>query len=306
MTQQSPTTRTFESIAIIILGYLFFSITDMMQKYLGSLGFSVHTILAYCAASSLIFSVLSILVMRGPRGFIPQKSKILHFIRSLLLILGSFGIVNSLQLIPLAQFYGIVFSVPFMISFGAILMFKEHPGIQRWLAIIGGFSGVWIVANPDFSNINPGIIWALTGAISIASANLIARKIGPGEFLPIYPFFMHLGILIVNCFFMHEFTMPTITQAGFFLFTGFCLFAALMLVTLAFIIAPLAAIPAPFQYTQIIWGALFGYFIFSEVPDARTLFGISIIICSGIYLIYRENENNKSQNRNRFRNYMRP
>ena len=244
--------------------------------------------------------------MRGPQGFIPKKSKLLHTIRALLLIFGSYGIVSSLQLIPLAQFYGIVFSIPFMISFGAIFMFKEHPGIQRWLAIIGGFSGVWIVANPDFSNINPGIIWALIGAISIASANLIARKIGPGEFLPIYPFFMHLGILIMNIFFIDEFVIPTLPQTGFFLFTGFCLFAALMLVTFAFIIAPLAAIPAPFQYTQIIWGALFGYFIFSEVPDARTLFGISIIICSGIYLIYREYENNKSQNRNRFRNYMRP
>ena len=38
-----------------------------------------------------------------------------------------------------------------------------------------------------------------------------------------------------------------------------------------------AAMIAPMQYSQIIWGAAFGYFVFAEVPDRYTWIGASVI-----------------------------
>ena len=45
---------------------------------------------------------------------------------------------------------------------------------------------------------------------------------------------------------------------------------------------------APFEYVMLIWVTLLSYLVWSELPDAMTLLGISLIIASGIYVIHRE------------------
>jgi len=57
-----------------------------------------------------------------------------------------------------------------------------------------------------------------------------------------------------------------------------------------------AAIVAPMQYSQIIWAALFGYFIFDEAPQSATLLGAAIIIASGLYIVLRESKSEASEN----------
>jgi drug/metabolite transporter (DMT)-like permease len=48
------------------------------------------------------------------------------------------------------------------------------------------------------------------------------------------------------------------------------------------------ALVAPFHYVQLLWGTLFGIVIFSTVPDVWTALGASLIVMSGLFLIYRE------------------
>jgi S-adenosylmethionine uptake transporter len=45
---------------------------------------------------------------------------------------------------------------------------------------------------------------------------------------------------------------------------------------------------APMHYTLIIWGTLYGYIIFNDLPDAWTFAGCSVIVASGLYTTYRE------------------
>ena len=45
---------------------------------------------------------------------------------------------------------------------------------------------------------------------------------------------------------------------------------------------------APFEYVMIVWVTLLSYLIWDEVPDAMTLLGIGIIVLSGIYVLRRE------------------
>jgi S-adenosylmethionine uptake transporter len=42
-----------------------------------------------------------------------------------------------------------------------------------------------------------------------------------------------------------------------------------------------ASVVAPFQYSQIIWGCLYGVFLFSTPVEMHTLMGAAIIIFSG-------------------------
>jgi drug/metabolite transporter (DMT)-like permease len=43
-----------------------------------------------------------------------------------------------------------------------------------------------------------------------------------------------------------------------------------------------------FRYTVIIWGLLFGYLFFQEVPSYHMIAGASIVVASGLFIIYRQ------------------
>ena len=51
--------------------------------------------------------------------------------------------------------------------------------------------------------------------------------------------------------------------------------------------APASAL-SPFIYTQIVWATTLGYLAFGNVPNRWTLAGATIVVASGLYLIYRE------------------
>lgn len=48
-----------------------------------------------------------------------------------------------------------------------------------------------------------------------------------------------------------------------------------------------ASVLSPYHFAQIVGATLFGYLFFNEFPDVTTLFGIAVIIASGIYIALR-------------------
>jgi S-adenosylmethionine uptake transporter len=46
---------------------------------------------------------------------------------------------------------------------------------------------------------------------------------------------------------------------------------------------------APFEYTSIVWAVIIEWTVWQYLPEQRTIVGGVIIICAGIYVIYREN-----------------
>ena len=49
-----------------------------------------------------------------------------------------------------------------------------------------------------------------------------------------------------------------------------------------------AVVVAPVQYTLLIWGTMYGYLVFAELPDLWTWVGALIIIATGAYTLHRE------------------
>ena len=49
-----------------------------------------------------------------------------------------------------------------------------------------------------------------------------------------------------------------------------------------------AVVVAPVQYTLLLWGTLYGYLIFSQLPDGWTWVGALIIVATGLYTLHRE------------------
>ena len=75
--------------------------------------------------------------------------------------------------------------------------------------------------------------------------------------------------------------------------TGFTASAAFLLVFSAYRIAS-PAVVSPFEYSILLWSTLSGWFFFNEVPELKTLIGMILIVCGGIYIFIREKVQDQS------------
>ena len=49
-----------------------------------------------------------------------------------------------------------------------------------------------------------------------------------------------------------------------------------------------ASVIAPYKYSALIWGALFGIIIWGDFPDLWMIVGAALIVASGLYLLSQE------------------
>ena len=49
-----------------------------------------------------------------------------------------------------------------------------------------------------------------------------------------------------------------------------------------------ASVLSPFIYTQLALVIMLGYLVFGDVPQRWTIIGSTIVVASGLYLLYRE------------------
>jgi drug/metabolite transporter (DMT)-like permease len=82
---------------------------------------------------------------------------------------------------------------------------------------------------------------------------------------------------------------PSISNLGLFAAAGCISVAALLCVNRSLKLAP-ASVVVPYQYSMIVWAAIFGYAVFGDVPSMATIIGAAIIIGAGLYIFLRERD----------------
>lgn len=196
--------------------------------------------------------------------------------------------MTAFAALPLTQVYAILFSMPLLITLLAVPMLGERIGPHRLAAVLLGLVGVLIVLRPGQAEVGPGHLGALTAALGSAISAVIARRLGNGErtlVLVLWPVLLNLGACAVALPFVYR-SMP-----------GGDLGLAATVALLGLIGAALnvrayrtaeAAVVAPMQYSQILWATLYGWLLFAETPDATTMTGITVIVASGLYILWRE------------------
>lgn len=276
------------AIALVVAGYSVFVFTDTIIKWLVQ-DFNIHQILAIGSFLPLVITALWVISQKGWRGFITPKLK-WHLCRGILGAGTSILVIKALSLIPLADFYGIVFLSPLVVLMLSSIFLKEPIGWHRFLAIIAGFIGVVILAGPQFGHMNEGIMLTFIAMIAFSIGIILIRKTGH-DYMPLYSFYPSLFIFIVNApMAVAEFEMPDITAGLVFLIYGPLVLLGQILNAVGYVRAPETAIVAPFHYTQMLWGVLFGYILFHDVPSPATIAGSVIIISSGLFVIWREHK----------------
>jgi len=273
-------------IVLITVAFALFSVTDALMK---------HVARTYPLFEAFFFNALFALVpivgfalMRGGLRTLATRRPLVHLVRSCFGVGAGLGAFYAYTRMPIADVYAILFTSPLIITALSRVFLGERVAAAQWAAILVGFSGVLAMLRPGGGMLDPGALGAMASAFCFAVSGLIVRRYGRSETAASYPFYGNLlSASVLLPLMAPVFVMPD--AAGFALMAacGLCAGTALLCLLGAFRIAP-AAVVAPFQYTQILWGVLYGALFFGDWPGPALWAGAAVVIGSGLYLLRRE------------------
>ncbi len=290
----STQNTTLRGLGYAFLGFAVFASHDALIKVLGGT-YSVMQIIFFATLFSFVPMAVTILTDRTTGNFLPHHPWLV-LLRSGLMVTAMSCAFYAFSVLPLAEVYSLLFSFPLIVTVLAIPILGEVVRAQRWAAVGVGLIGVLIVLRPGATDITLGHLAALAAAFCSAFASVLVRKIGNKErsaVLILYP--MLLAIAVMSLAQPAVYQPPSLLHLAMMALVGVFSVIAQHLIILAYRAAP-AGVVAPSQYSQIIWATIFGMVFFGEKPDGWVAIGASIIIASGVFVVWRESRSNTSAN----------
>jgi drug/metabolite transporter (DMT)-like permease len=204
------------------------------------------------------------------------------------MIFSTFGFVAGLSLLPLADAIALAFAGPLFLTILAASMLAEKVGWRRWSAVIAGFIGVLIMLRPGAGSFNWAALLPLGASLAGALRDIITRRISTTESSLAT---LHFATLMVVC--VGLCTSPFGWQPlpaqdiGLLAIGGLLVGGAHFLLIETFRWAE-ASLVAPFKYSTLVWGIVFGFIIWGDIPATEVLSGAAVVVASGLYILRRE------------------
>lgn len=199
-------------------------------------------------------------------------------------ILGNFYAVDHLvmadatMLNKMSPFFGVIFSSLFL---------KEKCKPTQALAILGAFIGSLFIIKPSFANADLfASLIGFMGGVAAGAAYTTVRFLGlRGERGPLIVFFFStFSCLVVSPVLIFDYHPMTTSQLILLLIAGLCAAGGQFSVTAAYKFAPARELSV-YDYSQILFAAVTGFFVFNQIPDIYSFLGYAII-CSMAILMF--------------------
>lgn len=242
--------------------------------------------------------IIAWLALRGElRNGLKTRRPLGHFWRGIIGV-SAMGLgFTGLGLLPLPEVTAIGFAAPLMTVLLAALLLGERLRAFRLTAIGVGFVGVLIVLWPRLSFgegydrlATIGALVVLGSAALRALAQIHIRRLVQSEDTAAIVFYFSLTATLLSLVTLpFGWVQPDAATAWMLVCAGLIGGVAQIFLTSSYRFAP-AGLLAPFDYAQMIYALLVGYFIFAEVPTVPMLAGVSVIMSAGAVIIWRERQ----------------
>tara|TARA_X000001036_G_scaffold363441_1_gene347316 strand:- start:94 stop:966 length:873 start_codon:yes stop_codon:yes gene_type:complete len=216
-----------------------------------------------------------------------------HIIRSSLNLPSMYLTFGALTMVPLEKINAIHFLNPLFVSIFAVIFFKEKIYNYRIISLVLGFIGIIIVIRPGMIQMEAGNFMVLGSTILWALVIIVTKDITKKD--------SAITILIYQCIFLSVFTliiasfnweMPSYNHLLLIFLSSLFGIIFNLMINHSFKLVDLT-LTAPFRYSALIWGSLFGFLFFKEIPDIFTWIGGTIIFLSIMTLTYFESKNDQ-------------
>jgi drug/metabolite transporter (DMT)-like permease len=286
---QGPTPRSgrLRAIALMLMAVAAFAGMDAMLK-----GFSEHyppmEIAFWRGLASLPFMALPALIRGRYRDLVPHRFG-MHLLRGILMVVMLGGFIYGVRTLSLASTYSIFLAEPLIVTALAVPLLGDRVGWRNWVAISIGLVGVVVILRPSASGlVTLGAVAAFISATAYALSVIALRVITRTDTTTsVVVWTVGLMTLITGLLAVPDW-MPLAREHWKWL-AALGVFGAIgqHLLTEAFRSAP-PSIVAPFEYTALLWGIAIDRVVWGVLPATRVYVGGSIVIASGLYLIWHE------------------
>ena len=278
--------RVGKGIACIVAAVFLFSIADATAKWLGGRDYAAVQI----AFFRYLFGLLPVAVLvwaKGPKA-LRTRHPWVHLLRACLLFTALVSLFTGLRWLPLAEAIAVAFTAPLFVTALAGPLLGESVGIRRWCAVGTGFFGAMVMLQPGTAAFKTEALYVVASALCFALAMLLTRRMSRSETSIAMLTYTTLGAGLASLPFLpFVWTQPAIDDMWLFLMIGIIGGLAAYLIITAYGQAP-AAVIAPFDYSALIWAALWGWVIWQEQPSPPVWVGAAIIAAAGLYITHRE------------------
>ena len=299
------TSNNSKGIILVLIAMATFSVHDAIIKFI----FTEAALYEIYFGRTFIAALLSAAYLLLTKQKITLKTSypILSIVRVVLHFLAFSFYFISLTYMSLAVATALYFSTPLFMSILAKLFLKEDIGIRRWLAILVGFIGIFVILNPDLSDFDFKNLLPVICALFYASSMTISKKTADKDNVHTQLFYFYIltvSICLVVFFlsgsgqfnkfdnptmqfiFRDWFSNPTFTWK-YIIVMGILASVAFTCIFKAYTSFS-TSITSIFEYSLIIWSVIIGYFLFNDIPTLRTLLGIILVVGAGIFIFIRE------------------
>ena len=180
---------------------------------------------------------------------------------------------------------------PFFAVIFSCLVLKEKVNVPQALFVIGAFLGSLLVIKPTFSNMDlfPSVIGLLGGLGAGIAYTYVRKATLHGEKGPlIVCFFSAFSCLVTLPFLIFDYHYMSLTQIGTLLAAGLAAAGGQFTITAAYSCAPAKEISV-YDYSQIIFAAGLGFFVFAQIPDLLSWIGYAVICAMAVGMFFYNN-----------------
>ena len=275
-----------KAISYNLLAWAILPFMDTIAKYLSSdLSFFQITWARYFFT---VFFTLPFMFFFFRKKLTWSTQPRLQIFRGLTLFFANILFFYSISIISMAKALTLAFVAPLITTALSPFILGEKVGFRRWTAVIIGFIGSLIVIRPGFIEFNLASIAALGTGFFYGIYLIITRKLHTSD-SPLLTLLLTgvVGAVIASFFVPVVWINPTFNQWALLALMGIfaCLGHLFLILSLKYADASKLA---PFGYFEIVTNIILGYYFFGDFPHYWTWVGLAIIICSGIYISFRE------------------
>ncbi|MDQ2065460.1 DMT family transporter [Xinfangfangia sp. CPCC 101601] len=234
--------------------------------------------------------VLLLATASGRTGRIATRRLPSHALRSVVHFTGQALWFWALTQIPLAQVFALEFTSPLWVILLAPLFLGERQTRSRLVAAGIGFCGILLVANPDFSRLELGVLAAALSAVFFASSVMLTKALTRGEDLFAILFWMCLlqsGLGLGLALWDGEIRWPTSASLPWLALIGLAGVGAHLCLTRALQLAP-ASFVGPIDFVRLPLIALIGVGFYDERLPWTLALGAGLILAANLLSIRAE------------------
>jgi len=274
---------TYQGGLLIILTTLCFASMDAQVKYFSNqISFLIFLWAKYLGQ----FIFLSVFFFKSRKTLLHYGNLKIQLLRGFCSVAPTLCFFYAIKFVPLAEASALVFFHPLIVVILSAFLLKEHITKRQIYLVLFGLIGVLIIIRPGLGVIHPAsFLVVLAGTffavyqISTKYLIRISNSTSTLFFTTIFSLFISSVLLIfLQSYDSIHYSMLLIFFGLLSAIGEYCLIRAYKSETASFL--------TPLFYSQLIWGIMYGFILFNQLPDAFSILGMVILVSVGLLNFY--------------------